>query len=143
MIIRSWEKSDNSEIAKIEQASFKVPWSKEMFDSCFSSHGFYGLVAVDNGLIAGFICTLYLFENADILNVCVEKNHRRQGVGEALLSELTKYLKRENVTNVFLEVRRSNAPAIALYEKAGFIKTGERKKYYEDTEDALIYVKAL
>ncbi len=143
MIIRRWEASDNSEIESLERASFSSPWSKDMFDACLSSRGFYGLVAVDNGLIAGFICVLYLFENADILNVCVEKSHRRQGVGERLLSETITFLKSENVTKVFLEVRRSNAPAIALYEKAGFIKTGERKKYYEDTEDALIYVKAL
>ena len=139
MIIRRWERSDNAAVSVIENKSFSDPWSVEMLDSCFLSPAFYGLVAVDNGLIAGFIGSMYLFENGDIINVCVDEAYRRRGVGQALIGQLLAYLKERGVERVLLEVRKSNLPAIKLYEKLGFTLSGERKKYYEDTEDALIY----
>ena len=141
MKIRRWEKRDNAVIEEIERVSFSDPWSMDMLDSCFLSDGFYGLVAEDDDKIAGYVGAVYLFETADIVNVCVAPDFRRKGVAETLLIRLIDYLKENGVENVYLEVRKSNLPAVALYEKLGFKKFGERKKYYEDSEDAIVYRK--
>ncbi|MBP5177639.1 MAG: ribosomal protein S18-alanine N-acetyltransferase [Clostridia bacterium] len=139
MTVRRWQKGDNAEIAAIEKQSFADPWSEDMFDPFFLTDTFYGLVAVEDGRIAGYVGAVYIFETADVVNVCVEKSYRRRGIAKRLLSDLVRDLSGMGVTRFLLEVRRSNAPAIALYENCGFKKTGERKRYYEDTEDALIY----
>ena len=140
MTFRRWEKSDNEVIERLERENFADPWNKRMLDSCFSYDNFYGLVDTESEVIAGYVGAVYSGADADIMNVCVDAPFRRRGIARALMTEIIKYLGERGVENVFLEVRRSNATAISLYEKLGFIKVGERKRYYENTEDALVYV---
>ena len=74
-----------------------------------------------------------------MMNIAVHPDFRRQGVARALILALTEELKKRGSHCLTLEVRASNAPAIALYEKLGFSQAGLRKNYYRDPkEDALI-----
>ncbi len=138
MEICVWEKCDNEAIEVIEKECFIAPWSRQMLDSCFDFENFFGLVAKDNGKIVGYIGTASNDWDCEILNVAVTKEYRRRGIANALLTAVIEKMKSLNKENVFLEVRRSNLSAQALYFKLGFIKIGVRAKYYQNTEDALI-----
>ena len=140
MIIREWKRSDNDAITLIDAKCFHDPWNKRMFDDCFDTGvSFVGMVAEEEGRLLGYVGAVYVFGAADIVNICVDTPFRRRGIAEQLLGAVIDDLSVCGVSKFFLEVRRSNAAAIALYEKLGFKKLGERKKYYENTEDALIY----
>jgi len=139
MIFRRWTINDNPQIFEIERDSFSDPWSIEMLDDCFLATNFYGLVAELNERIVAYVGAVFAYDSADIVNVCVEKSFRKQSIGTVILFTLIEHLKNKGVEHVYLEVRRSNSPAIGLYEKLGFKKAGERKAYYEDGEDALVY----
>ena len=139
-MLRQWKKSDNEVIGRLEVENFRSPWSLEMLDSCFSYDNFYGVVSEENGVIIGYVGAVFSGEDADVMNLCVDANYRRRGHATELMNGIIGYLKERSVKNVFLEVRRSNDQAIALYEKLGFTKVGERKRYYENTEDAMVYV---
>lgn len=139
MTVRRWEKRDNVAIEKIEAASFSDPWGLSALDSCFDTDTFFGLVAEEDGAVIGYVGAVYLFECADVVNVCTDGAFRRKGIAKTLLNQLIDGLFSLGVTQFFLEVRASNVPAITLYDGLGFKKIGVRQKYYENTEDALVY----
>jgi ribosomal-protein-alanine N-acetyltransferase len=76
---------------------------------------------------------------AELLRVAVAEEHRRTGVAKRLMGACSEYLAKSGCTSLHLEVRASNAPAQKLYESLGWLRTGERKSYYRDGEDALVY----
>lgn len=82
----------------------------------------------------GYVVVRKIYENADITDVFIEESYRRKGYGLKLISHV---IEKNKDSKIMLEVKISNAPAISLYEKAGFVKIGERKKYYNN-ETALI-----
>lgn len=93
-----------------------------------------------DGRLAGFIGCSLLFDSLAINNFAVSKQHQRQGIGEKLLVSLLEYGKEKGAENFILEVRVSNKPAIALYQKHGFVEIDRRKNYYEQpVEDAYIF----
>lgn len=81
-----------------------------------------------------------LVDNADITMVLTQKNYQNLGIATSLLNNIIQECKKLKLNNIFLEVRKSNTIAIQLYEKLGFKKISERKKYYDNEEDALIYI---
>ncbi len=89
--------------------------------------------------IQGFIVAQQLGDEMEIENVVIAQGLRRFGLGTVLLERLLQAAKNEAIKRIFLEVRESNAAAIRLYEKAGFVMTGKRKSYYRDPdEDAIL-----
>lgn len=92
--------------------------------------------------IIGYIAFEKVLENIDIHSIVIDKNHENRGYGTFLLYFVIEFAKKNNVSNIFLDVRKSNTKAINLYKKLGFKYINTRKNYYTDThEDALIYVK--
>ncbi len=85
----------------------------------------------------------YVLNEADIMNIVTKKDKRNSGIGAQLLEELFRVAMQKNITTLTLEVNKNNLPAIHLYEKLGFIKIAERKKYYQNTYDAFIMQKNL
>lgn len=92
------------------------------------------------GTLVGFIGCSLIFDSLAINNFAVSSHYKRQGIGEKLLDALLAYGKENGAENFILEVRVSNKPAIALYEKFGFRQVDRRKNYYEQpVEDAYIF----
>ncbi len=127
-------------IMKIEQTSFTCPWSANSFEEAMRAEPVRVLSALDaDGTVCGFACLQMIDEEAEILNIAVGPAVRRGGIGRMLIDAMLSLARDNGVRNVYLEVRRSNVPAIRLYESVGFQLIGTRKRYYtEPVEDALI-----
>lgn len=144
MIIREMKQSDVPAIAELEKQCFSAPWSENMITSSMESRLSCWLVAEINGTIAGYVGSESVIDSADMMNIAVAPEFRRQGVGIALVNGLISRLQRKSVAFLLLEVRVSNKPAIAMYEKMGFLQVGLRPRYYcNPREDAFIMRKEL
>ena len=131
-------------IAELEKICFSDPWSENSIATELNSRLSHWLVAVENGEVLGYIGSQSVLGESDMMNVAVHPDHRRRGIAEMLVNALAHDLKARNNVCLTLEVRASNAPAIALYEKLGFAQVGLRKNYYRNPkEDARILRKAL
>ena len=95
------------------------------------------VVMVDHEM-RGVILGTYVGAEAEISDVAVTPEHRRTGIGKALIHAFIQHPGGDAAQSVFLEVRASNAAAIALYQGEGFWVVGRRDGYYEDGEDALV-----
>ncbi len=94
------------------------------------------IVAKKGNVIVGFAGIIDTYDQMEITNIVVKKEERNKGIGDILLKELIKLSKKRNA--LYLEVNENNITAIKLYEKNGFKKCGLRKKYYKQTEDAIL-----
>ena len=97
------------------------------------------LVAEQDGRTAGYVGCQTVLDEGYITNVAVSPDFRRQGIARALIAELTAKAGENKLAFVTLEVRESNAPAIALYTGAGFAPVGKRKNFYSNpTKNAVL-----
>jgi [ribosomal protein S18]-alanine N-acetyltransferase len=135
--IRSLRYSDLPQVIAIERRAFPTPWSLAMFVLELSKPSGICLAATENERLVGYlICSRY-DQAWHLMNIAVDPGKRRRGFAVALLREMIERAGAE--TPLTLEVRTSNAGAIALYERFGFRPAGTRRRYYQDTgEDALI-----
>ena len=137
--IRPMDQTHIAQIAELEKICFSDPWSEASIASELSNPLSCWLVAVEGERLAGYIGSQTVMGESDMMNVAVAPDYRRQGVGEKLILTLVDILKAQGSHWLMLEVRQSNAPARALYEKLGFAEVGRRKNYYsKPREDALI-----
>ena len=134
-----------SQAAEIERLCFSDPWSEKMLAEHLANPCSLTLAAVgDTGRLLGYVGLLAVVDEGYITNVAVRPDCRRQGVASSLLQALEARGRARNLTFLTLEVRQSNAPARALYEKLGYIQAGLRRNYYENPrEDAVIMTKTL
>lgn len=138
------DESHVAPIAALEKLCFSDPWSEHSIATELTSRLSYWLVAVENGEVVGYIGSQSVLGESDMMNVAVHPNHRRRGIAETLVEALSRDLKARDNVCLTLEVRASNVPAIALYDKLGFTQVGLRKNYYRNPrEDALILRKPL
>lgn len=139
MMIRPMTEQDLDEVVVIENATFTQPWSKQGFlDTLHNPNTLY-LVAEENNEILGYLGLWQSFEEADITNVAVKATARQKGVATALIEATKQQAESRGITALTLEVRKSNAPAIHLYEKQGFHSVGIRPNFYDlPKEDAVI-----
>lgn len=144
-MLRSLSKLDLPQVLNIEILTQIAPWSAETFERCLEA-GFRGWVIEQNERILGFIIVSFQSGESHILNLCVHPDYQCKGHGQQLIEEALFRAKAQKMSTAFLEVRRSNYKAIALYEKMGFVQIGERKQYYpalNGREDALMFAKDL
>ena len=137
--VRQMRNGDVPQVVVIEAASSNTPWTRAMFQSEIGRPGTIDLVADRGGDILGYIMVSRYADVWHILNVCVREAQRGQGIGARLLDEL--FERAAGTTNLgfTLEVRVSNATAIRLYRRKGFVEHGIRPGYYSDNgEDAII-----
>lgn len=140
--IRKAEESDISGIVSLENECFSVPWSKAAVTDFMKRNDTVVFVAELSGETVGYLSVYFVLDEFYIANIAVGKNFRKKGIGQQLFSALEIECKKENASFITLEVRKSNRPAIGLYEKNGFTAAGERKNFYDNpVEDALIYTK--
>ena len=139
MIITEMNAAHISQVAALEKICFADPWSEMSIASELQNLWAYWLVAVNGDQVAGYIGSQSSIDEADVMNVAVHPDYRRQGIAESLIEALVAELKNRSIHSLTLEVRASNAPAIILYEKQGFAQVGCRRNYYRNPkEDALI-----
>lgn len=139
MLIRPMKEEDLDKVVKIEQEIFSQPWSKQGFIDALQNENTLYLVAEEDNEILGYLGLWQSLEEADITNIAVKENARRQGVAGRLLREAQKLGAERGISALTLEVRVSNEAAIRLYEKHGFQSAGIRPGFYDKPrEDALI-----
>ena len=129
------------DILEVEKECFTDAWSEKMFKEEISGKYSHYYVAEIDGHAVGYMGMWSLSGEGHITNVAVGQNYRRQGIARALISHFIDIAKKENLEFMTLEVRASNIPAITLYKSFGFCDVGIRKKYYENSEDALLLTK--
>jgi len=138
-IIRELEERDIEEISRIEQESFSMPWSANAFRQLLQDSNSIYLVAEEDGKIVGSCGVSDVCGEGNIDNVVVSEEYRNRGIATALMVETLKRGRERGITAFTLEVRVSNAPAIKVYEKMGFVSEGIRPGFYEKPkEDAMI-----
>jgi [ribosomal protein S18]-alanine N-acetyltransferase len=136
--IRSLGYSDLPQVIAIERRAFTTPWSLAMFVLELSKPSGVCLAAVDErGKLGGYLICARYDTVWHLMNIAVDPSLRRRGIAKALLERMIDRAGRDR--EYTLEVRTSNAPAIALYERFGFRSAGTRPRYYRDNgEDAVI-----
>lgn len=113
-------------------------WNYSILTQEFSNENTTYIVAKQNGKILGFAGILTIIDEANIMNIVTKKDKRNLGIGSLLLQNLINISKQKKLKSITLEVNEHNINAIKLYEKFNFDKIGVRKKYYNNTDSAII-----
>lgn len=145
--IRKMTEGDLPVVLKIENECFHNPWSeKDLFYELTENSVNAMLVACIDDKVIGFIDFMITFNSSTISQIAISKEYRGNGYGKKLLEAMEDMLPKDGddqVETITLEVRKSNAVALALYENDGYVKVVDKKNYYADGEDAIYMVKRL
>jgi [ribosomal protein S18]-alanine N-acetyltransferase len=138
--IRDATVRDLPRIIEIERLAFPAPWTLASFQRELTLPFSRIMVALpaDSNLIAGFLCRWLIADECHVLNIAVDPDSRRRGIGAVMLREAITEAKSTGANVVTLEVRRSNLPARQLYRKFEFEERRLRRHYYGPGEDAII-----
>ena len=128
------------DIMVVEKLSFKIPWTREsILEEIKNNKLARYLSAKVNGRVVGYAGMWCVCNEGHITNIAVHPEFRGVGLGTRLMESLIDIAKREGISSLTLEVRKSNIIAQNLYKKFGFEECGIRKSYYADNgEDAII-----
>jgi ribosomal-protein-alanine N-acetyltransferase len=138
--LRPMAEADLAEVARIEAAAYAFPWTLGIFRDCLRA-GYHGWVLARPGAIYGYGMLSIAAGEAHLLNLCVDPIRQGEGHGRHLLMRLIDLARWHRAERIFLEVRPSNAAAIALYHDTGFNEIGRRPNYYParvGREDAVV-----
>ncbi len=125
-------------VAELERLCFADAWSKSSLKMLTEDKGI-GFVAIYDGCVVAYGGMLCICGEGQITNIATHPSYRRKGLAKQIVSAIIKYAAENGITEIFLEVRRSNCAAIDLYGFFGFQKIGERKGFYcHPTEDAIL-----
>jgi ribosomal-protein-alanine N-acetyltransferase len=137
--------ADLPAVMDIELRAYEFSWTEGIFRDCIAV-GYRCHVLLQDGAIAGYGVMSVAVGESHILNLCIDPDRRRRGLGRALLTYLLKDAGAAGAQTMLLEVRPSNAAGIALYEQMGFKRIGMRKDYYPargGREDAVMLEREL
>ena len=130
---------DVDAVHAIEAATFPVPWSRESFEKEVTENKCARyLVLKEDGACVAYAGMWLVLDEGHVTNIAVREDRRGMGYGEQVTRAMIQLAADSGMNWMTLEVRRSNTAAQNLYHKLGFIDVGYRKRYYENTEDALI-----
>jgi len=127
-------------VVEQEAALHRFPWNRKSFiDSLAAGYGCW--LMCNAGTPVGYAVVLNVLDEAHLLNISVIRTAQRHGLGRRFVEYLISTARDSGVRQFFLEVRPSNLPAIALYQRAGFVEIARRKGYYpspDGREDAIV-----
>ncbi len=133
------EKCHVAQVAVLEAICFSDPWSERSVAGELTNPLSFWLVCVEGDQVLGYVGSQTVMDETDMMNVAAHPDVRRQGIAEKLILALISELKNRGSHSLSLEVRASNEPAIALYQKLDFQLVGRRPNYYRNPkEDAVI-----
>ncbi|MGU3414456.1 ribosomal protein S18-alanine N-acetyltransferase [Enterobacteriaceae bacterium C23F] len=138
--ISSLSQTDLPHALRIEQRAHAFPWSEQTLASN-QGERYLNLQLTVDGEMAAFAITQIVLDEATLFNIAVDPAFQRRGLGRELLEQVVDEVEKRGVVTLWLEVRASNAAAIALYESMGFNEATIRRNYYptaEGREDAII-----
>jgi len=142
--VRAATPADLDAIDAIEQHSFKTPWPRSTFEGELTREWAHLDVALVAGRIVAFCDYWVVAPDMQVLAIATHPDVRGRGIGRQLLEHVLATAAQHGCQIASLEVRASNAPAIALYEHAGFKTVHVRARYYQDDgEDALVMTRGL
>ena len=137
--LRPATRADLPALAALERAAFADPWSEAQLRDAIGWPGAVALVAEDDGGLTGYVLGRVIVDEAEILSLATAPDHRRRGIGRALLAAALAIMAGRGARAAWLEVRVSNQAALAMYHGAGFVAAGRRPDYYrQPVEDALV-----
>lgn len=142
---RPMTESDLDAVTSIEQSAYDYPWSRGIFIDCLRVPYVCELLE-QAGRAIGYGIMSVSADEAHLLNLCLDPRLQGRGLGARLLDHMTELARDRRVAVIYLEVRPSNAAALALYRRAGFRRIGVRKGYYRAgpvREDALVLARTL
>ena len=140
MIFTNMRPQHSAQVAALEKVCFgSAAWSENSIATELENPLALWIVADDDGKVLGYVGSQTVMDETDMMNIAVHPDFRHQGIATGLVVDLIGALKRRGSHCLTLEVRASNEPAKALYEKMGFRMVGRRPGYYQNPrEDALI-----
>jgi ribosomal-protein-alanine N-acetyltransferase len=143
-MIRDFDLADFESIRKLlSSIPEAAPWSADDFQLALQRN-LCLRVAEESGIVCGLIIFRIMADEAEILNLAVDSNSRRRGIGSRLISESITACKAAGVKSIYLEVRYSNEAARSFYSRMGFMGAGQRRQYYrQPIEDALVLRRTL
>ena len=136
--ISKMTENDIQELEPILNSDFDNFWNISNLKNDFANENSVYFVAKLNDEIVGFAGILKICDEANIMNIVTKINKRHLGIGSKLLKALISEAKSLNCISITLEVNEHNTYAINLYEKFNFKRIGLRKKYYNNTDDAIL-----
>jgi len=145
MRLREMTEADLEAVLRIERAVHGHPWTLGNFSDALRSK-YQCKVFESGGVMLGYAVMMWAVDEAELLDIAIDRAHQRQGIGRKLLEAMLSLARHENMRRMVLEVRASNQAAIALYRASGFEQIGLRRDYYPATngrEDAILMGKGL
>lgn len=137
-LIQPFQTPDLADVVRIERICYRFPWCAAQFlQEAANPFATLDLLRIDREL-AGYHCYWLIAGEMQILNLATAPEFRKRGVAARLLKHAFASSRGKGLETAWLEVRRSNVPAIALYLHMGFRNAGCRSGYYQDGEDALL-----
>ena len=135
--VRPVRAEDIAQIAQIETLCFAMPWSEESIRKDIEENVVSCWLVMDNGegKVLAYAAMWFVLDEAHVCNVAVHPDHSGKGYGRAIFGALVETAKKNSMSLMELEVRRSNTVAQNLYHYFGFIDVGYRKRYYEDNKE--------
>ncbi len=141
LTLRAMDYSDVDQVMRIEQSIYPYPWTTGNFIDSLDS-GYACMVAELDDVLIGYAVLMPSVEEAHLLTIGIATAHQRKGLGEEVLARMMSMAHDSGINRIILEVRPSNAPALALYRKCGFQQIGLRRGYYpadnNGREDAIV-----
>ena len=145
--IEKMQVEDVPEVSSLERTTFgQMAWHAQDFEAAISSACDHPLVlrAAEDARLIGYAVLRILAPEAEIEDICIAPDARRNGAGACLMDHMLQLAEKEGATRVFLEVRAHNEAARALYRTKGFVDSYVRKAYYQaPTDDAIIMMKEI
>ena len=143
IIIEKMKMEDIDNVLDLEKSHNITILTKNMIINDLKNSNNYYIVARASEKIIGYCAISYVMDSADITSIVVSKEYTRQGIASLLLENVLSFSRENGIKTITLEVRKSNIPAQNLYSKFEFKKISERKKYYDNIEDAYIMQKEI
>ena len=135
--------ADITAVHRLESQAFPAPWRREFFESELHASGRFNLAAKRDGLLVGYLFSMYFFDEMHINKIAVVEAERRKGIADALMARCFTFAHDHKVRSITLEVRQSNRGAQEFYRHHGFRSAYVRSRYYPDGEAAVVMTKSL